>query len=287
MLSSRLLLNLGLVILLAALASAAYFSSQQQTPVSLFSQLNADDITSIQIDAGQQSTTINKIAEQWEITKPVEVEADKFRLQAMLNILSTSAGTYYEIQPADYKKYSLDPPLASLTLNQQTFLFGSTSTVNQKRYVITNQRLFLIDDIFYPLMTSGYKNLMRRQLFPDQTRLNEISFNNTRLFINDKGGWQADKAQTGGEALKRFVDNWLHIQAYAVSTASEPFTGSKVILKTKDGKTLTRFVQKTDVNTIVINPELGLSYQLDITAYDTLLQADSFVVEENTSSDQQ
>ncbi|MDH5517919.1 MAG: DUF4340 domain-containing protein [Gammaproteobacteria bacterium] len=270
MFTSRLLLNLGLLMLLIILIATALISQQPSVSESAFSALKINDVTQIEIDYNQQITALTKTQEQWHITQPLSVQADTFRLQALLNILTIKEPLQYQIAEADYKKYSLQPPLATVRLNQQAFYFGSTSPVNGKRYVLTRQKLFLIDDTFFPLFTSGYKNLMRRQLFPDNTTLQSIKIGKQLVSQNAQGSWQAADKAISPDHLKQFVDNWLHIQAFAVSKASKPYKGSEVILKTGDNKTLRRFIHKRQANTLVINPELGLSYQLDIKAYESL-----------------
>lgn len=270
MFSSRLILNLGLLALLATLITTALISTQPSETVSAFSSLNINEVSSVEIKYNKNTTQLNKQQGTWIINLPLSVEADTFRMQAILNILSLKDPLHYEIEAKDYKKYSLQPALASIKLNQQLFYFGSTSPVNGKRYVLTNQKLFLIDDTYFPLVTSGYKNLMRRQLFHSNTRIHNITIDHKKVFQNGQGSWQSSNKTTSADHLKQFVDNWLHIQAYAVSQATPPYNGTVVIFKTGENKTLKRIIHKTDVNTVVINPELGLSYQFDIKAYESL-----------------
>lgn len=276
MFSSRTLLNLGLVILLAGLAALAFIDNSKPLPVSDFSLLKAADITNIQIKHKDIVTEINKRTNNWQISQPIAIEADEFRINAILAILSSHYGNHYDISEPDYKKFSLAPPLATLSLNHQLFSFGSTSPVNNKRYVLTNNKLFLLDDTFYPLIASGSKNLMRRYLFVSHTQLNKISFDDRSIFLNKKSGWQSDNQDIGPDALKKFIDNWLHIQAYAVTYAKAPYAGTAVTFTTIDNHIIKLLIQKTDFNTIVTNPELGLSYQFASTAFTALTQPSHF-----------
>lgn len=270
MFSSRFMLNIALFSLLLILVTSVLISRQQPPALSAFSPLKPNDITSLQISYNNITTEIIKTDHHWQITKPLSIEADKFRLQAILNILNTNPSTHYQIEAKHYKKYSLQPPQAQLRLNQQSFIFGSTSAVNNKRYVLTNNKLFLIEDSFFPLFTSGYTNLMRRQLFHSRTNINEIQIANKRVFQNQQGSWQSTHHAISADQLKQFVDNWLHIQAYSVSRAQAPFSGTKVFIKTADNQSMERIVSKTDFNTVVIDPQRQLSYQFDLKAYDSL-----------------
>lgn len=279
MFSSRLLLNIGLVVFLGALISLVLFSNSDEIKSSAFSSLKKSDVNLIQIKHRDTETKISKLGDTWNINKPIHAEADEFRIYSILSILSAASNDYYDIEKTNYKKFALDKPLATLTLNQQNFLFGSTSSVNNKRYVLTNNKLFLIDDTIYPLIASGFKNIMSRKLFPGHINLSEISFDNVRVFQNEKHSWASNDLVTSSDDLKKYVDNWKHIQAYAVSDASVPYTGTKVTFKIASNKSIELFLQKTDVNTVVINPDLGLSYQFDNSAFDSLIQPNYYAVD--------
>jgi len=269
MFSSRLLLNLGLFLGIIVLALVAYSISQEPEKSSAFSQLSISEITEIKIQHQSKTITLEKDNKNWVITQPIKIEADEFRIQSILNILSSGTDKFYAVDRTDLKKYSLDPPAATLQLNNQVFLFGTTSAIEQKRYILTNNKLFLIDDTFLPLITSGYKNLMRRQLLPTDTKVSEVRINNHRIYKNENGSWISDQGNTSADDLKRYIDNWRHIQAYAVSSASPPYSDNQVEIETSNGS-FTFLLQKTEHNTQVTNPAIGLSYQFDISAFDSL-----------------
>lgn len=269
MFSSRILLNLGLIVLLSALIGLAVFNNSEEIQTSSFSSLKVDDVSDITIKYKQKTIEVSKQANTWNIAQP-SVEADEFRIYAVLSILSAAQNNYYDIDISDYKKFSLDKPLATLTLNEQTFRFGSISSVNKKRYVLTNNKLFLIDDTIYPLIVSGFKNIMSRKLFSSGFNINSVKFNNSHVYLNDKNSWETQNKTISPDNLKKFIDNWKHIQAYTVIEAEAPYSGTSVVFNTRDKKAITLIVQKTDINTRVINPELGLSYQFDISAFTSL-----------------
>lgn len=269
MFSSRILLNLGLIVLLSALIGLAVFNNSEEIQVSSFSSLKVDDVSDIIIKYKQKTIEVSKQANIWNIAQP-SVEADEFRIYAILSILSAAQNNYYDIDTSDYKKFSLDKPLATLTLNEQTFRFGSISSVNKKRYVLTNNKLFLIEDTIYPLIISGFKNIMSRKLFSSDFNINSVKFNTNHVYLNDKNSWETQNKTISPDNLKKFIDNWKHIQAYTIIETEIPYTGTSVVFNTSDNKTITLIVQKTDINTRVINPELGLSYQFDISAFSSL-----------------
>lgn len=277
MFSSRILLNIALVLALIGLMTLAAITAKNDQPDKVLSSLKINQVNSIKIQSNNTSTKLNKHDEIWTIQQPVNIEADDFRVHAILNILNSDTETPYTIDESDLKKFSLDPALASLTLNHQEILFGTTSAVNDKRYIYTNKKLFLIEDQFYPLITAGYKNLMRRQLFPANSKINDISFGKIHLYKKSNGSWVSEKTTESSDDLKRYIDNWQHIQAYAVTNSSPPYTGTDITIKT-DSKIYRLLLVKSD-NTTVINPELGLSYQFDLTAYEALINPAHFIAD--------
>lgn len=280
MFSSRITLNIALILALLGLVTLAVISARQDQPDNLLSPLKINQVNSIKIEHNKTVTSLNKENNIWTIKQPLNIEADDFRVHAILNILKSGNEKPYTIDKSDLKKFSLDPALASLTLNQQEILFGTTAAVNDKRYIYTNEKLFLIEDQFYPLITAGYKNLMRRQLFPANSKINDIRFNNTHLYLKPNGSWTSKKGTESADDLKRYIDNWQHIQAYAVTKSSPPFTGTNITVIT-DTKTYQLLLTKSD-NTSIINPELGLSYQFDITAYEALINPGHFITDTDT-----
>ena len=277
MFSSRITLNIALILALLGLVTLAAITARKDQPDNLLSSLKINQVSSIKIISNDIITNLIKENNIWSIQQPFNIEADDFRVYAILNILKSGNKSSYTIDKADLKKYSLDPALASLTLNQQEILFGTTSAVNDKRYVYTNGKLFLIEDQYYPLITAGYKNLMRRQLFPANSKINDIRFDNTHLYKKPNGSWTSKNETESSDDLKRYIDNWQHIQAYTVTKSSPPFTGTKITINT-DTKTYHLLLTKSE-NTSVINPELGLSYQFDLSAYEALINPGHFIVD--------
>ena len=281
MFSTRILLNIGLAIILVTLIFIAVISNRENTSVSEFTPLQYSDINSIEIKHNKTLIKLNKTDQRWRITTPLEITADKFRVDAIISLLTLDSESSYAINDTDLKKYSLSPAKASLRLNQQEFLFGTTSSVNNKRYVLTQNKLFLIDDTIYPLITAGYKNIMHRRLLDSQSNITDIKSKDFHVYKNTS--WKTDKQTISADALKKFVDNWKFIQAYTVNSAIVPYAGNPVYITTTDNKVIEFIINKNEFSTSIINPTLGLSYQFDLPAFDSLTQLNYYVTNEENN----
>jgi hypothetical protein len=279
--NSRLLLNAGLLVSVIVLTTFAFL--HEETPATVrypLSVIKPQQASQINITVKDQTIEIKKEAGQWTIKQPLQVEADEFRLQAILKLLTVSTEQQYDASGLDLKQYALQPPLATLSIDQQTFLFGNVSAVDNKRYLLTNNKLMLVDDTYFSLLSAGYKNLMRRQLLPSSASIQQITFDQFKIYMNEQAAWEvshkdvADKTLSA-DAAKLFVDNWQHIQAYAVYSAHKPYKGTHFSIKTSN-HVYPLILQNTGQNTVIINPELNLAYQFDITAHTALLQPDYY-----------
>lgn len=280
--NARNLLNLILFITLIALISFAVLVDDTEDTVSYpVSQLTPDQVTTLEISVDEQPVQMQKTDGLWMIMQPLKIEADEFRVHAILKLLTVKTDQQYDASTLDLNKYSLQPARASLTIDQQTFLFGGVSSVDNRRYLLTNNKLMLVEDTFFPLLSSGYKNLMRRQLMPSNAHISAIELDDYKIYLNPQAAWEVSRKNIAdttlsADAVKLFVDNWQHIQAYAVYSAHKPYTGTTVTVHTADSQQYQFILQNTGENTVIINTQLELAYQFDITAHTALTMPDYY-----------
>lgn len=273
---NRLLLNLFLFAIVAILAGVIFFVDPGEDKTDTWIPLSKKDITQISIHYGDQIIELMRKKNVWQITQPISVEADQFRIDSLLNILTEKPTQRYRLEDRDLAQYQLKEPLASLVMNDIPIDFGAVAAIEQRRYVRVGQSLALLEDHYYPLISSGYKNLVRRYLLPTDTQIKQIKLPNDNIQKNEQGAWSSTDTDLDADTLKRFIDGWQYIQAFAVQSLPEQLNGTTVVLDLDNpAQTIEFVIEKTDYNTLVHRKDLGLSFQFALTAYDSLLDPKS------------
>lgn len=273
------ILNLVLLSALLILGSIAYFSTQQTGPVIKLGNMARSQVNRIQIQYQSKNIVIERNQGRWLITQPVKIEADTFRLDSILNLVEQPVEKPHTLQANEKYKFGLDNPGAVLTLQDQVFKFGTASALGEKQYLETNGQLHLVDNQIFALITSGYHNLVRRYLLPENARISKISFNNTVISKNKQGSWIQNSKNYDSDTLKSFVDNWTLIQAFTVQPAHTEITGTRVVIEFNNAQQRIFHVQQTDSNTLVYRDDLNLIFQFHHSAYDSLLNPEHSAAE--------
>ena len=212
---NRLLLNLFLFTVVALLAGVIFFVDHGEDKTGTLLPLPKKDITAISMRYDDQLIELTRQKNIWQISQPIQVEADQFRIDSLLNILTEKPTQRYNLEARDLSQYQLKEPLASLIINGTQIDFGAVATIEKRRYVRVDQVLALLDDNYYPLISSGYKNLVRRYLLPTDTQIKQVKLPNDNIQKNEKGAWSSTDTELDADTLKRFIDGWQYIQAFA------------------------------------------------------------------------
>jgi len=83
-------------------------------------KFDRDKVDGVQMDAAGKTLAIAKEGGEWKVTKPIEVRADFGTVEGLVGRLQTARMKSIaspDATPADLKKYGLDKPAATVTLN--------------------------------------------------------------------------------------------------------------------------------------------------------------------------
>jgi hypothetical protein len=122
--------------------------------------VNPDTMTHIRIQRATDTLEFIKQGESWHITQPETAPANperitELRALAILNVLAS-----YDAKKMDLAKYGLRPPQLSVWLDDTRIDFGVLNPANQRRYVLVGQRLSLIANNIYPILTLPAKRFI-------------------------------------------------------------------------------------------------------------------------------
>jgi hypothetical protein len=274
--SSRTLLNLMLALLLAGLALFAFYEPGKEAPPApeLLTALNAAEINKLNIaNSSGKAIALVKQQGQWHMTSPYQVAADSGRLEQLLGVVSAQSLASYAMTQVDANQLQLDSPQLILRINDNTALrFGTTDSLQGRRYVQVGNRVHLIVDRYTHLAGGAASRLVSPRLLPAASTITQLALP-TLTLQHSKQGWQTSSTDHDStDELQAFIDQWQNARALSVTglDASAP-VDDKLTIGTPDGE-ISFNIQRTGDEIILQRPELGLAYHFNREAGQRLLQ---------------
>ncbi|MDH5612416.1 MAG: DUF4340 domain-containing protein [Gammaproteobacteria bacterium] len=269
---SRLLINLFLLLLVIALGMFLFVDEADQNNIKNLSVIPANNINQITIHHNQRDIILSKISQQWHLIKPVEISANQFRIKTLLSLLSTTSHAQYNVNNLDLGKYGLDKSGTFIRFNDIQIDFGIVNPINNLRYVKINDELHLIDDNYFPLLSSQIGTLVARELLPAAVKINKLVLPEQTLSLNDADLWQSTDNITT-DAITETVYQWTHKQAFAVHDYVVRKSLAEIKVNVKNNDTPIVFhITDVDPWLIIARPDLMLEYHFNSEDYDTLLR---------------
>lgn len=271
--NSRSFINLFLLLLL--LAAYVIFSAEDAPPApERLTQLQIDEIRLIRIPRDNNNDiVIEKISdasgkEIWQMQQPYSIKAHQFRVNTLLKLSQLPVEQSWSVDNLNLADYGLEPPRAHIQFNQQQITFGKTSPLNNKRYLLHNNKISLHADETYPLVSAQPASLVDLKLL-HQAEIVSLNAPQLKLYKNDAGHWQSHQQLTADQ-IQSILQQWKNAQAFAVHT---------YMPRKQLGKITIQFAQQviefeiTDDEPwlILARPELGIEYHLDAALKNRLL----------------
>ena len=272
---SRALLNIVLLLFVAGLGGYVYFSSQQEqaaAPQARLVPLSAEQVTRINIEHNQRRIELQKSGERWRMLQPISIDANAFRIETLLKMLDMGSHARYPAGTLDLAKYGLADSSTSISFNDETIAFGIVNPVNEQRYVLAGGSIHLIEDHFYPLLSSQTGTLVARELIGGDADIEKLVLPEHTLYRDENGRWHSDPA-ISPDAINETLYHWQHSQAFGVHNymPRDPLEEIRVYLAGNPEPVIFR-VTDTDPWLIIARPELDIEYHFNLEFYDRLLR---------------
>lgn len=269
------LLNMALLLLMLGLAVIALLKWKSDAPpeIESFTAIDKNQIQQIVIsrmdDNGQESEIVlQKQEEQWNISAPLQLAANQFRIDSILQFLTTKH--YQQLSsPVDFAALGLEQPSTRLTVEGIELSLGAKSPFNDgRRYVLLNNKAYLtVDTISYFL--TGNPALFA-SLFPlgNQPVITRLTLPDLSLQLQDHH-WELltpidESLDNSADAIQSLIKAWQHLQALSVRPyqAQTGNFATVSILLTTDVKPLQFTVLATKPEFILALPEKKVQYQI-------------------------
>ena len=189
-------LNLGLAVLVAALAGGAWYAQKQSAAAKpALTAIAAEGLSSASVQwPDAPEIKLVKQGGQWQLSAPVSARADRFEVLNFSNLATAEVKETLSPEGLDLKQLGLDPPERVLTLNDQRIEFGATDPIESRRYVKLGDKVMLIDDPVSAAFDRDYQDLVAKELFAADEELVGIALPGLSLSKGEDGSWKAEPA---------------------------------------------------------------------------------------------
>jgi len=162
----RLFINLFLFVIVGGLLWFV-LTQQRKTGVAtetLFDQSMGDDVTKVVIKIKDQDelhienkrqNVDQSGSKQWVISQPIQAPADKDKVRLLFTLLTDPVTSSYDVAGKDLANYGLDKENLSISFNGVKLILGKINPVSQNRYVLKDDKIYLIAETVSSLLLEG------------------------------------------------------------------------------------------------------------------------------------
>lgn len=165
----RTIVNAMLYVGVLALALITYYDYRGNAPTPSVQALVPMEITALNVHRpGYQTIGLERLADHWVLHTPIKRAAVGTRVEALLSLIQLNSELGYDANELDLAELGLGTPVASIHFSADagsiTVLLGAKGPNNVRRYVQIEQRVWLLDDVFLPLLNGGLNSFAQRDL---------------------------------------------------------------------------------------------------------------------------
>jgi hypothetical protein len=274
---SRLLLNLGLLVLVGVLGGLTYWAANRapQSTTDRVSALSAESVEHIVIrrDSGPD-IELWRDGQAWRMTAPFEMPASPFRSGQIAGLLERTSHARYEASDLELARYGLAPPRVTVTLDDTVIALGDANPVNNHRYLLLGGQVHLIDDTLFDALEGDASNFIDTRLLPDGAVIADMTLPDVRLSRGEDGAWTLDPEQPelSSDDVQSVLDEWQRTSALWVKPYQEAPPLARVVVRLADGEEMEFVVTRREPDLVLARPRLGIQYRLMATKAETLLE---------------
>jgi Domain of unknown function (DUF4340) len=275
--STRTLLNLGLLVAAVTLALVAYFKpgvkpAEVPRPIT---RLTPEQVRSIVVERiDHEPLRFSKHHDRWFLTaEERELPAADFQVRALLRLLQVTASRHYPAGSLHLASLGLQPPQVRLTMDDVDISLGNTASLDQLRYVRVADTVYLIDDQYQYLINADWPNFVSRQLLEGRGAITRIELPGMTLASSDDGHWRLAPPQAGlsADTLQTFVENWQNATALITRRYEGGAAGETVTVRTRDSdQPLVLRIVSRKPDLLLARPDWGIQYQIPRSEEDSL-----------------
>ncbi len=256
------LVNAALLIAVVALGWLAYLKPRSDEPVTYpLSALKAGDVGKIHLErTGRTPVVLEKKAGLWFITAPLAAPAEPLQVQRLLAILDARASN--RLGTSDLARFDLDRPAARLTVDAQSFSFGTVSTTASEQYILTGDAVYTVGLGYGAALPADFTQLIRRQLFADGEVPMRFEFSDFAVNNTDTK-WVVTpmpSTELSQDDINRWVNDWRLASAVRVEPSGKGKMLGEIKVEFKDGRKLTLGILQREPELVLLRADQNLQY---------------------------
>ena len=258
---SRLLLNLGLAVLVAALALFVYLRPGKQGAAEhRLSTLDPAQVLRIVIQrSGQPPMVLQRRGAQWLVSAPFNARADSARVEKVLKILGATSSQSFAA--TDLGRFGLDQPLLRLSIDHQEFAFGAQHPLSAETYVATQGRVYLVPPGHFVSSAASAADFASKELFaPDE---NPVGFAFSGVTLKqEQGKWSRLPAgpELSQDALNAWADEWRHAIAFIAQPYAQGKAAAQFSVRLASGKTVPFQILQREPDLVLLRGDENMQY---------------------------
>lgn len=264
MLSKRWIVNVLLVALIVGLSFAGVFFEPSATVEKkpAISQLTTDEVDTIEIESDDLLLRLQRANDGWDIESPISWPAQITNVRRLLSILKIEADALADAADVDLAALGLQQPKVSMRFNDIALLFGATNNIGERRYVMLDEKLYLLPDVYLVFVNQGLAGLVDRRLLPGPSGIVSLRLPDLEISLDENNLWRSNQAiEFQQSSLLRLVDNWRTLQATRISNFDLQLPPRQLIeIELADGEVIEFLLMSEDPEIIIAHPNLGLQY---------------------------
>ena len=269
--SSRTLLNLALAAVTLILGLLVYFKPGLEPEPARQPLTTLEDsaaVSHIRVERrAREPVTFTKRDNRWYLlTADHALPAAQFQIQSLLRLPQAIPAASYPAASLQLSTLGLQPAEASVTIGATTFQLGTTEPLQNRRYTLLDDTVYLLDDRYQHLLNADWSNFIERKLLPADKTISKLQLPELTLALTDDNEWQLAPARTdvGDAAIQQLLGHWnsataLYARRYDNSSAS---IGTVVVEFSDASSPLSFSVLSHTPELVLARPDWGIQYHL-------------------------
>jgi hypothetical protein len=264
---SRWIINLLLLGGIAALALVALYEPgiDQAPQVEAVTGLDEKQIETVRIHRPPREDLV--LARQqggaWVIASHSALPADQLQVSALTRLAQQQAVRSYPVAELDLARLALEPPRASVTLNDVQVDFGDTEPLEGLRYVRVGAQVHLTPDLYQHLIDAGFNQFVQRRLLPEQPPISSLRLPAFSVGRSERDWMIEPQQDVSADQIQQLIDNWQQAAALRVTSTDTTAAGEQIEVVLDDpAQPLLFIIVAREPDLVLLRPDQGLEYHL-------------------------